>query len=69
MRPLSCKRSLRVAAAGLSLAMAAAFAPGVFPAIEPEVAHAAPAKAAEAQGVSNGLCTGLVMKGHHSDCD
>lgn len=41
MRPLSRKRSLRVAAAGLSLAMAAAFAPGVFPTIEPEVAHAA----------------------------
>ena len=46
MRPLSRKRSLRVAAAGLSLAMAAAFAPGVFPTIEPEVAHAAPATAA-----------------------
>ena len=47
MRPLSRKRSLRVAAAGLSLAMAAAFAPGVFPTIEPEVAHAERATAAE----------------------
>ena len=49
MRPLSRKRSLRVAAAGLSLAMAAAFAPGVFPTIEPEVAHAAPGAPAAAQ--------------------
>ena len=49
MRPLSRKRSLRVAAAGLSLAMAAAFAPGVFPTIEPEAAHAAPGAPAAAQ--------------------
>ncbi|MDK7750454.1 YPDG domain-containing protein, partial [Brevibacterium sp. UMB10442] len=56
MRPLSRKRSLRVAAAGLSLAMAAAFAPGVFPTIEPEVAHAAPGATAAADGdaVNNG---------------
>ncbi|MCG7297882.1 hypothetical protein MHX53_02250 [Brevibacterium sp. ACRRH] len=31
MRPISRKRSLRVAATGLTLAMAAAFAPGAVP--------------------------------------